>query len=70
MKQYLQALREREEAAQEVIVELEERFKVIEEENIMKFQTQNKVGDENVGGNTKETNKLPKGLQEKAKTND
>jgi hypothetical protein len=36
----------------------------------MKFQTQNKVGDENVGRDTKETEELPKGLQEKAKTND
>jgi len=40
------------------------------DENIMKFQTQNKVGDENVGRDTKETDKLPKGLQEKAKAND
>lgn len=39
------------------------------EENIMKFQTGN-VGDENVGRNTEGTNKLPKGLQEKATTND
>ncbi len=46
------------------------RLKEQSDENIMKFQTQNKVGDDNVGGNTKETNKLPKGLQEKAKIND
>ncbi len=46
------------------------KIKEQDDENIMKFQTQTKVGDENVGGNPKETNKLPKGLQEKAKVND
>lgn len=46
------------------------KIKEQDEANIMKFQTQSKVGDDNVGGNPKETNKLPKGLQEKAKIND
>ncbi len=41
-----------------------------EEENIMKFQSQIKVGDMNVGTNTGKANQLPKGLQEKAKVND
>lgn len=34
MEQYLQALREREDISEEVLLELEERFKVIEEEVI------------------------------------
>lgn len=32
MEQYLQALREREDVSEEVLLELEERFKVVEEE--------------------------------------
>lgn len=34
MEQYLQALREREDVSEEVLLELEERFKVVEEEII------------------------------------
>lgn len=34
MEQYLQALREREDISEEQIIELEERFKVVEEEVI------------------------------------
>lgn len=34
MEQYLQALREREDISEEVLLELEERFKVVEEEVI------------------------------------
>jgi SPP1 family phage portal protein len=47
------------------------RIKEQDEENIMKFQTNLKGnGDENVGGNPKETKELPKGLQEKPEVND
>ncbi len=34
MEQYLQALRDREDVSEEVLLELEERFKVVEEEII------------------------------------
>jgi len=47
------------------------RIKEQNDENIMKFQNSLKEnGDENVGGNPKETKELPKGLQEKTKIND
>ncbi len=35
MEQYLQALRKREDVSEEVLLELEERFKVVEEEPII-----------------------------------
>lgn len=35
MEQYLQALRDREDVSEEVLLELEERFKVVEEEVII-----------------------------------
>ena len=35
MEQYLQAFREREDVSEEVLLELEERFKVVEEEPII-----------------------------------
>lgn len=35
MEQYLQALRDREDISEEILLELEERFKVVEEEPII-----------------------------------